>query len=119
MHVAKELLEAIQSEAEFDNVEIEKSIIELLELLQKDLVYVQYEMSSDVEAAIVNMNKVIAKANTEIAEDIEEDDDDEEEDLLELDDEDDEEEDEEPLEHPVIEAELEEESNVTKPEIVP
>jgi hypothetical protein len=90
MQPVKELLEAIQSEAEFENIEVEKAIINSLELLNRDLVYVQYESSSDVEEAIIAMNKTIAKAESDIEE--EEDDEDEEEDLLDLEDEDEDEE---------------------------
>lgn len=101
MFPAKEILEAIQNEAEFDNTEVEKSIINALEILNKDLIYCQYEHSSEIEDAIVAMNKAVAAANSDIEE--EDDDDDEEEDLIDL--EDDDEEDEEPDELIIEESE--------------
>jgi hypothetical protein len=104
MHPAKEILEAIQNEADFENVEVEKAIVNALEKLDGDLKYVQYELSSDVEEAIVAMNKAIAKANSDIEE--EDDEDEDEEELLILDDEDDEGE-----EELIILEEPEEESN--------
>lgn len=90
MQPVKELLDAIQNEAEFENIEVEKAILNVLELLNKDLIYVQYEQSSDVEAAVISMNKIVARAESEIIDDEDDDDEDDSDDLI-LDDEDEEE----------------------------
>lgn len=94
INAVKEILDAIQSEATFDNSEVEKEVINALEVLNKDLLYVQFEASSDTELAVTRMNKAIASANAEIEVDEDDEDDDEEEELLELDEEDEDDEDE-------------------------
>jgi hypothetical protein len=95
MNPAKEILDAIQNEADFENTDVEKKIINVLELLNKDLIYVQYEPSSEIEAAVLDMNKEIAKANSDIEADEDDEEEDDEEGLEHLFDEDEPEEDEE------------------------
>jgi hypothetical protein len=109
MFPAKEILDAIQNEADFENTDVEKAIINALETLDKELKFVQYEPGSELEDAITAMNKAIADANSDIED--EEDEDDDEDDIIFEEDED--EEDEEPL---ILEDDTTEETEDAQPD---
>jgi hypothetical protein len=109
MFPAKEILDAIQNEAEFDNSEVEKAIAHTLEVLNKELIFVQFEYGTELEDAITAMNKAIADANSDIED--EEDEDDDEDDIIFEEDED--EEDEEPL---ILEDDTTEETEDAQPD---
>jgi hypothetical protein len=111
MFPAKEILDAIQNEADFENTDVEKAIINALETLDKELKFVQYEPGSELEDAITAMNKAIATANSDIDEDEDDEEEDTEDDLI-LEDEDDDE-DEEPL---ILEDDTTEETEDAQPD---
>jgi hypothetical protein len=111
MFPAKEILDAIQNEAEFDNSEVEKAIAHTLEVLNKELIFVQFEYGTELEDAIAAMNKAIATANSDIDEDEDDEEEDTEDDLI-LEDEDDDE-DEEPL---ILEDDTTEETEDAQPD---